>query len=78
MELDLQARRNLELAESARGEKRHGLLAVLDDTRTPMGARLLRRWLGQPLLDLEMIHGRQDAVEHYVADALARAAFGKR
>jgi DNA mismatch repair protein MutS len=74
MELDLQARRNLELAESARGEKRHGLLAVLDETRTPMGGRLLRRWLGQPLLDLETIHSRQDAVEHYVADALSRVA----
>jgi DNA mismatch repair protein MutS len=74
MELDLQARRNLELAESARGEKRHGLLAVLDETRTPMGGRLLRRWLGQPLLDLETIHRRQDAVEHYVADALSRVA----
>src|SRR5215213_3468058 len=74
MELDLQARRNLELAESARGEKRHGLLAVLDETRTAMGARLLRRWLGQPLLDLEKIQRRQDAVEQYVADALARAA----
>jgi DNA mismatch repair protein MutS len=74
MELDLQARRNLELAESARGEKRHGLLAVLDETRTPMGARLLRRWLGQPLLDLELIHRRQDAVEHYVTDAVGRAA----
>jgi DNA mismatch repair protein MutS len=74
MELDIQARRNLELAESARGEKRHGLLAVLDETCTPMGARLLRRWLGQPLLDLEEIHRRQDAVAHYVSDALARAA----
>ena len=74
MELDLQVRRNLELAESARGEKRHGLLAVLDDTRTAMGARLLRRWLGQPLLDLEKIHRRQDAVERYVTDALGRAA----
>src|SRR5215207_1716987 len=74
MELDLQVRRNRELAESARGEKRHGLLAVLDDTRTPMGARLLRRWLGQPLLDLEKIHSRQDAVEHFVTEALARAA----
>jgi DNA mismatch repair protein MutS len=74
MELDLQARRNLELAESARGEKRHGLLAVLDETRTPMGARLLRRWLGQPLLDLETIHSRQDAVEHFVTEALTRAA----
>ena len=70
----LQARRNLELAESARGEKRHGLLAVLDETCTPMGARLLRRWLGQPLLDLEEIHRRQDAVAHYASDALARAA----
>jgi DNA mismatch repair protein MutS len=74
MELDLQVRRNLELAESARGEKRHGLIAVLDDTRTAMGARLLRRWLGQPLLDLEEIHRRQDAVERYVTDALGRAA----
>jgi DNA mismatch repair protein MutS len=74
MELDLQVRRNLELAESARGEKRHGLIAVLDDTRTAMGARLLRRWLGQPLLDLEEIHRRQDAVERYVTDALGHAA----
>lgn len=74
MELDLQARRNLELAESARGDKKHGLLAVLDETRTPMGGRLLRRWLGQPLLDLETTHTRQDAVEHFVTDALARAA----
>jgi DNA mismatch repair protein MutS len=74
MELDLQARRNLELVESARGEKRHGLLAVLDETRTPMGGRLLRRWLSQPLLDLESIHRRQDAVEHFVGDALSRTA----
>ena len=74
MELDLQARRNLELAESARGEKRHGVLAVLDETRTPMGGRLLRRWLGQPLLDLETILRRQDAVQHYVVDALSRSS----
>jgi DNA mismatch repair protein MutS len=74
MELDLQVRRNLELTESARGDKRHGLLAVLDETRTPMGARLLRRWLGQPLLELEKIQSRHDAVEHYVTDALARGA----
>ena len=74
MVLDSQARRNLELAESARGEKRHGLLAVLDETRTPMGARLLRRWLGQPLLDLVQIHERQDGVQHYFDDTLARAS----
>lgn len=74
MVLDAQARRNLELTESARGEKRHSLVTVLDETRTPMGARLLRRWLSQPLLDLEAIKHRQDAVQHYVNDGLARAA----
>ncbi|MBW3633583.1 MAG: DNA mismatch repair protein MutS [Chloroflexi bacterium] len=74
MVLDFQARRNLELAESSRGEKRHGLLAVLDETRTPMGARLLRRWLGQPLLDLEQIHARQTAVQQCVEDALTRVS----
>ncbi|MCA9858702.1 MAG: DNA mismatch repair protein MutS, partial [Thermomicrobiales bacterium] len=52
MVLDAQARRNLELLESGRGERRHGLIAVLDQTCTPMGARLLRTWLNQPLLDL--------------------------
>ena len=62
MTLDAQTRRNLELTESARGEKRHSLIAVLDQTRTPMGARLLRRWLGQPLLDLDALRERQDAV----------------
>ncbi len=74
MELDAQARRNLELTESARGEKRHGLIAVLDETQTPMGARLLRRWLSQPLLDLAAIHRRQDAIAAFVADASLRAA----
>ncbi|HEU5422618.1 MAG TPA: DNA mismatch repair protein MutS, partial [Nitrolancea sp.] len=52
MALDAQTRRNLELSESSRGDRRHALVSVLDATRTPMGARLLRRWLGQPLLDL--------------------------
>ncbi len=74
MVLDLQARRNLELLESSRGEKRHGLLAVLDETRTPMGARLLRRWLGQPLLDLDQIHARQAAVQQCVEDPLSRTS----
>ena len=56
MTLDAQTRRNLELSESSRGEKRHSLIPVLDQTRTPMGARLLRRWIGQPLLDLDALH----------------------
>jgi DNA mismatch repair protein MutS len=72
MVLDAQARRNLELLESARGERRHGLIAVLDETRTPMGARLLRRWLGQPLLDLAAIDVRLDAIARFVDDATSR------
>jgi len=73
MTLDAQTRRNLELTESARGEKRHSLIAVLDQTRTPMGARLLRRWIGQPLLDLDELRLRQDGVARFHGDALARA-----
>jgi len=73
MTLDAQTRRNLELSESARGEKRHSLLAVLDQTRTPMGTRLLRRWVGQPLLDLDALRPRQDGVGRFHADALGRA-----
>lgn len=73
MLLDAQARRNLELAESARGDKRHGLLSVLDESRTPMGARLLRRWLSQPLLELTTIHERQDAVQYFVDDGISRS-----
>lgn len=72
MTLDAQTRRNLELSESSRGEKRHSLIAVLDQTRTPMGARLLRRWLGQPLLDLEALRLRQDGVAHFHADGVGR------
>lgn len=73
MVLDAQARRNLELVESGRGERRHGLLAVLDQTRTPMGARLLRRWLNQPLLDRAAIEMRQARVQQLLGATLARA-----
>ncbi len=73
MTLDLQTLRNLELTESSRGDRRHSLLNVLDSTRTPMGARLLRRWLGQPLLDLDEIHGRLDAVRFFAEQTLVRA-----
>ncbi len=63
MALDPQTRRNLELFEGGRwGAKGQSLLSVLDHTETPMGARLLRRWLGQPLLDLAELERRLDAV----------------
>ncbi|MFN8590048.1 MAG: DNA mismatch repair protein MutS [Thermomicrobiales bacterium] len=78
MVLDAQARRNLELLESARGERKHGLVAVLDETCTPMGARLLRRWLGQPLLDVAAIRMRQGAVEHFVTSSAARQRMRQR
>jgi DNA mismatch repair protein MutS len=77
MTLDAQTRRNLELTESSRGEKRHSLIAVLDQTRTPMGARLLRRWIGQPLLNLEELRGRQAGVTAYFGDTLRRTELRK-
>ena len=74
MVLDEATRRNLELTESIRGsDNRHTLLAVLDDTRTPMGARLLRRRLGQPLLDLAQLDARLGAVAAFQQHGMARA-----
>ncbi|MBO9384454.1 MAG: DNA mismatch repair protein MutS [Roseiflexus sp.] len=74
MFLDPQTRRNLELLEGASGTTRGSLIGVLDQTRTPMGARLLRRWVSQPLCDLNRLRARHDAVEHFVADAILRAS----
>ncbi len=62
MELDLTARRNLELTETMiQKEKRGSLLWVLDRTRTAMGGRLLRQWLEKPLIDVPQIKRRQNA-----------------
>ena len=77
MDLDVHTRRNLELFTAGRNERReHSLLAILDQTRTPMGGRLLRRWLGQPLLDLEELERRLDAVSYFFNDAFLRAGAG--
>ena len=74
MALDTQTRRNLELFQAGRWDNRQlSLLATLDLTRTPMGGRQLRRWLGQPLLELDALQGRLDAVEYFVNVALARS-----
>jgi DNA mismatch repair protein MutS len=63
MVLDGATRRSLELTESLRNGHRDGsLLATIDLTRTPMGARMLRRWLTQPLLDRSAIEARHDVV----------------
>ncbi len=75
MALDGQARRNLELFQGGRsGDKQFSLLSCLDLTKTPMGGRLLRQWLGQPLLDLERLHRRLDAVGFFFQDGFKRAA----
>ena len=74
MTLDAATRRNLELTETIRtGDARGSLLGILDQTRTPMGRRLLRQWLGNPLLDLERIEGRLNQVEALHDDGVLRA-----
>lgn len=73
MFLDPQTRRNLELLESSSGKKRGSLIDVLDQTRTPMGARLLRQWLSQPLLDIARLRKRQESIGRFVDDAILRA-----
>ena len=74
MTLDAATRRNLELTETIRtGDVRASLLGILDQTRTPMGRRLLRQWLGNPLLDLERIEGRLNQVEAFHDNGVWRA-----
>ena len=73
MELDLTARRNLELTETLRGkEKKGSLLWVLDKTKTPMGARCLRSWLERPLLSVTAICKRNAAVAALVDNTIQR------
>ena len=71
MLLDQNTRRNLELTESLRGDRRKStLLGLIDKTSTAMGGRLLRRWVEQPLLDKKEINSRLDAVEELVRDRI--------
>jgi len=70
--LDEAAVRNLELVRTLGGEKRGSLLQLLDETRTAMGARLLRRRLLAPLTELASIRRRHDAVEAFVLDRVLR------
>ncbi len=73
MELDMDARRNLELVETMRAkEKKGSLLWVLDKTHTAMGSRMLRSWLEKPLLDPVEIGRRHSAVEELVDATIIR------
>ena len=73
MELDLDARRNLELTETMRSKEKKGtLLWVLDKTRTAMGGRMLRSWLEKPLLEPAQIIRRHGAVEELLESPIRR------
>ena len=73
MLLDLQTRRNLELFASTRwGTASGALLPVIDLTETPMGSRLIKRWLGQPLLNVKQLKARQDSVTWFNQNTLLR------
>ncbi|MGH7201311.1 MAG: DNA mismatch repair protein MutS, partial [Planctomycetaceae bacterium] len=68
--IDEATRRSLELVETIRGGRREGsLLGVIDETVSPMGARLLADWLSSPLTEIDGINRRLDAVEELFSDA---------
>ena len=73
MLLDSSTRRNLELCETLREKQKKGsLLWVLDKTKTAMGARMLRKYVEQPLIEKESVLKRLDAVEELVSNAIGR------
>ena len=73
MALDINARRNLEITEKMRDKSKKGtLLWVLDKTSTSMGGRLLRRWLSDPLVDVNEINKRLNAVEELKDNIMLR------
>ncbi|HNK64361.1 MAG TPA: DNA mismatch repair protein MutS, partial [Anaerolineales bacterium] len=73
MTLDASTRRNLELDETLRGERKGSLLGTLDATITPMGKRMIHQWVSQPLLSVERITKRQSGVEYFVQNGMVRA-----
>ncbi|MCS7207395.1 MAG: DNA mismatch repair protein MutS [Dehalococcoidia bacterium] len=72
MPLDARTRRHLEVFQGGRTGTGPSLLGVLDYTRTPMGGRLLRKWLAQPLLDIQELEERLDRVAWLVQHPLER------
>ena len=73
MSLDISARRNLELTERMRDKSKMGtLMWVLDKTSTSMGGRLLRRWINDPLLDINEIKARNSAVKELKENLIFR------
>ena len=74
MLLDSSTRRNLELTETLRGNDINGsLLGVIDKTVTPMGKRMIRQWVNKPLINLDAIHTRQNAIHCFLQNGMIRA-----
>lgn len=73
MDIDFSSRRNLEITSTMRNNKKRGsLLWVLDDTKTSMGARMLRSWIDKPLLNVLTIKNRLSAVEELTKLTIVR------
>ena len=78
MLLDASTRRNLEITSSMMtGDRACTLISILDKTRTPMGGRTLAGWIQRPLIKLEPIRKRLDAVDNLVADRTLRETLSK-
>lgn len=75
--LDSTTLRNLEIFKSFVGDEKFTLYGAMNRTRTPMGARMLRRWMEKPLLDPHEIERRLDAVEELLKNATEREGMGK-
>lgn len=65
--LDATTRRNLELTLNLQGEKSNTLMSILDKTATPMGSRLLNRWMHRPLRKILIVEARQTAIKDLLA-----------
>jgi len=72
--IDAATRRNLEVVEAVSGRRQHSLAGLLDSTATPMGGRLLRRWISRPLRDQQEVRARHAAVacllDHQLVEVL--------
>ena len=73
MTLDASTRRNLELDETLRGERKGSLLGTLDQAVTPMGKRLIHQWVSQPLLSVDRIERRLNGVQYFFDNGMQRA-----
>ena len=68
--MDAPTRRNLELEESLTGHPQHTLAGIMDRCQSPMGSRLLKRWIQRPLRDAELLRGRYQAIEALLSGGL--------